>query len=211
MDSTDNEGLPFAGGRRGRAIIAATRLRPVPVQTTLPALIVGCLLTGSCAVVVPSGQTQFATARSPSPSSAAVDAPTETALLQKDVNQLRQVQGIEALAFPAALQQIALARALDLAASGVLDHGSGPNAAVLRMLQAAGYSGRLAEHVILVTDSGVSLAATVMRAWFSDLAHRADLLDPVYHAAGIALAPSGEGWLVVHVLAEAGIPQEMVP
>ena len=124
---------------------------------------------------------------------------------------MRQVQGVEALAFPAALQQIALERALDIAASGVLDHGSEPEAAVLRMLEAAGYSGRLAEHVILVTDSGVSLAATVIRAWFSDSAHRGDLLDPAYRSAGIALTPSGEGWLVVHVLAEAGIPQEMVP
>lgn len=146
-------------------------------------------------------------------SSAFVDPARETGRLQTGVNRLRESQGLGELVFPAELQQLALARALEIAASGDPRHAEpgATEAAILPLLMAEGYAGRLAEHVILVRDPGDELAATVLRAWFEDEAHRADLLDPGYQAAGIGVAAGGRGWAVVQVLAESLPTGEVQP
>jgi uncharacterized protein YkwD len=189
----------------------------VPVRRILPVFVFGPALAASCLLGVPAGSsTPLSSAATSSASVAsppgAIDAPTETVTLQGDVNQLRRAHDLAELEFPAALQQIALARALDLSSRGVLDHAEGPGgeAAVLPLLESEGYTGRLAEHLLVVTDPGPGLAATVMRAWFSDPAHRADLLDAGYRAAGIGIAQSREGWVVVQIMVE-GRPQEVAP
>jgi len=158
------------------------------------------LLVASCGIAAPSAATSEATA-----ATATVDTAAETSRLQAGVNTLRESQSIGGLAFPAALQQVALARALETAARGRLDHirlGES-TAAVLPMLEADGYSGRVAEHLILVKDPGEGLAATVLRAWFEDAAHRADLLDPGYQASGLGIAAAAQGWVIAQVLVES--------
>jgi uncharacterized protein YkwD len=185
----------------------------VPARSLLPVFVLGPALAASCLLGLPAGSSS---SLSPAPIASAspgsIDAPNETTTLQGDVNRLRRAHDLSELEFPAALQQIALARALELSSRGVLDHAAGPGgeAAVLPMLGSEGYTGRLAEHLIVVTDPGPGLAATVMRAWFSDPAHRADLLDAGYRAAGIGIAQSQEGWVVVQIMVESR-PQEVAP
>ena len=142
-----------------------------------------------------------------------VDTAYETNRISLDLNRLRRSQGLEEWTSPAALQQIALARALELASRGGLSHYRlvERTAPVLTMLEAEGYAGRMAELLIRVRDPGEGLAPTVLRAWFEDEPHRADILSPDYHAAGVGIA-SGEGeWIVVLVLAEFGPAEEVAP
>ena len=142
-----------------------------------------------------------------------IDTAFETNHISLDLNRLRRAQGLEEWSVPAALQQIALARALELASRGRLSHYRLVERAapVLTMLEAEGYAGRMAELLIRVRDPGEGLAPTVLRAWFEDAPHRADILSPDYQAAGVGIA-SGEGeWIVVLVLAEFGPSQEVEP
>ncbi|HSB89222.1 MAG TPA: CAP domain-containing protein [Anaerolineales bacterium] len=134
----------------------------------------------------------------------AIDLAAETTRLRANLNTLRQSQGAGDLTFPASLQQVALARALEIASQGSLDHErpGEATAAIMPMLEADGYSGRIAEFAILVRDPGDRLSATVLRAWFEDAAHRADLLDPGYQAAGIGIAETAGGWVAVQVMVE---------
>ena len=157
----------------------------------------------SCRLGAPPSPTPSAVVPVGAPTTA-VDAPAETLALQTSLNQLRQANELPILEFPASLQQIALARALEVAASSelrnVVETSGAP--AVLTMLERAGYQGRVAEHLLLVTDPGDGLASTATRAWFSDPAHRADLLDPGYLLSGIGIVSHIEGWIVVQVLVE---------
>jgi uncharacterized protein YkwD len=175
---------------------------------SLHALILGCVVTLSCRAAAPTLTPASPSGASPVAGLAAVsavDAASETSDLQDKVNGLRRSQGVPELGFPAALQQISLARALDLASRRALDHTLvDGQAAVQAQLESAGYSGRIAELVLQVTDGGPSLASTVLRAWVSDPAHQSALLEPAYRVAGIGMAASPEGWIVVQVLAEQG-------
>ena len=134
----------------------------------------------------------------------AIDLAAETTRLRANVNTLRQSHGVSDLTFPVSLQQVALARALEIASLDSLEHErpGEATAAVVPMLEADGYSGRIAELAILVRDPGDRLSATVLRAWFEDAAHRADLLDPGYQAAGIGIAETAGGWVAVQVMVE---------
>jgi uncharacterized protein YkwD len=142
-----------------------------------------------------------------------VDTAYETTHIALDLNRLRQSQGLKEWTFPAALQQIALARGLELASRGRLSHYrlAERTAPVLTMLEVEGYAGRMAELLIRVRDPGQGLAPTVLRAWFEDEAHRADILSPDYHAAGVGVASGDREWIVVLVLAEFGPSEEVEP
>lgn len=142
-----------------------------------------------------------------------VDTAYETTHLALDLNRLRKSQGLEEWTYPAALQQIALARGLELASRGTLSHYRlvERTPPILTMLEVEGYAGRMAELLIRVRNPGEGLAPTVLRAWFEDEPHRADILSSDYHASGVGIA-SGEGeWIVVLVLAEYGPLEEVEP
>jgi uncharacterized protein YkwD len=201
----------------------------VGTRNSLLLWIVGGVLGASCAgtplglAFQPEGT---ATAFQPSTASPGVTAPLlvptggqsvdtayETNRIALDLNRLRQSQGLEEWTSPAALQQIALARALELASRGGLSHYRlvERTAPVQTMLETEGYSGRMAELLIRVRDPGDGLAPTVLRAWFEDEAHRADMLSPDYHVSGVGVASGGGEWIVVLVLAEFGPSEEVEP
>ena len=142
-----------------------------------------------------------------------VDKAYETNRISLDLNRLRRSQGLEEWTSPAALQQIALARALELASRGGLSHYRlvERTASVQTMLEAEGYFGRMAELLIRVRDPGEGLAPTVLRAWFGDEPHRADMLSPDYHVSGVGAASGDREWIVVLVLAEFGPSEEVEP
>lgn len=177
-----------------------TRLQVV-ISLTTSILVASCGAggLGFPAEVASSGSTASVDATAP-----AIDLAAETTRLRTSVNTLRQSQGVSDLTFPVSLQQVALARALEIASQGSLDHErvGEATAAVVPMLEADGYSGRIAEFAIVVRNPGDRLSSTVLRAWFEDAAHRADLLDPGYQAAGIGIAETAGGWVAVQVLVE---------
>jgi uncharacterized protein YkwD len=182
-----------------------TRLQVV-ISLTTAILVASCGAGGLGSPGAGASSENSATVDATSP---AVDLAAETTRLRANVNTLRQSQGVSDLTFPASLQQVALARALEIASQGSLDHErpGEATAAVVPMLEADGYSGRIAEFAIVVRDPGDRLSSTVLRAWFEDAAHRADLLDPGYQAAGIGLAETAGGWVAVQVMVEF-IPSE---
>lgn len=211
------------------AIIESART-PVRTRRVVPLWIASWVLVASCggyprgpASPARGASTPFQPNLAASPAETAppvtpapgglVDPASETTRLQFDLNRLRRSQGLEEWTSPAALQQIALARALELASRGGLSHTrlAETTAAVLTMLEAEGYAGRMAELLIRVRDPGEGLAATVLRAWFEDEAHRADILSPDYYASGIGIAAGGGEWVVVLVLAEFASSGEVEP
>jgi uncharacterized protein YkwD len=177
-----------------------TRLLAV-ISLTTSILVASC---GAGGLGSPAAGASSETAATVDATSQAVDLAAETTRLRANVNTLRQSQGVSELTFPASLQQVALARALEIASRGSPDHQrpGEATAAVVPMLEADGYSGRIAEFAIVVRDPGDHLSSTVLRAWFEDAAHRSDLLDPGYQAAGFGIAESAGGWVAVQVMVE---------
>ncbi|HET7009244.1 MAG TPA: CAP domain-containing protein [Anaerolineales bacterium] len=203
--------MPATNGCRTQAegYNRAAPMRSVVIPRQLPALLVTVFLSMACRLAAPPTPTPSVVV-SIGPPTTAVDAPAETLALQTLLNELRRARELPLLEFPASLQQIALARALEVAGSNDLRHaaeGSG-NPTLVTALQQAGYHGRASEHLLIVTDPAEGLAATVMRAWISDSAHRADLLDPEFLVSGVGIVAHLDGWVVVQVLVENEAPEE---
>ncbi len=133
------------------------------------------------------------------------------AILQA-INVLRAEAGVPALIIQPVLNEIASARATDLAVRSYLGHED-PDTGEVEVkttLADIGYSGPAAELLLASQDLLDDVPASVTEAWFNDPMHKALLLEPSFRYCGIGMMGDGDVWMISMVLT-VGLPEEVTP
>ncbi len=117
-------------------------------------------------------------------------------------NADRAAHGLPPLAWDAALAHAALAHARQVGTSGQLEHQyAGEAPLLLRAANAGAHLSAVAENLLRGTPADL---AAVEQSWLHSPVHRANLLNPQFNLAGIAVVrlPRGE-WIAVEDLGRA--------
>lgn len=130
------------------------------------------------------------------------DGEKSSVLLQK-MNDARTNDGLEVMTADAELADVALVRAQDLIENGYFDHYSPAGENAFAELGVRGISYRLAGENL--ARNNYPEAKTVMAAYdglMGSPGHRANILEPRFSRAGVAVVKSGRLWYYVTVFAD---------
>ena len=101
------------------------------------------------------------------------------------MNSRRAASGAAALTVNATLRNVAQAQAADMAAKGYFSHTRLDGTTFQQRISASGYHGTAeAENIGLTTDTAV----TIVDGWMNSDAHRTNMLNTAYVAAGVGTA-----------------------
>lgn len=130
------------------------------------------------------------------------DADKSAELLHK-MNDVRANNGLDVLSFDAELDEVALVRARDLIENGYFDHYSPAGENAFTELGVRGIAYRLAGENL--ARNNYPEAKTVIAAYeglMGSEGHRANILEPRFTRAGVAVVKSGRLWYYVTVFAD---------
>jgi uncharacterized protein YkwD len=158
------------------------------------------LMTGGPAATPTPGATGAPTASAPA---ASATPSTEAAAVLATMNTRRTDAGIAALAVNAVLQREAQQHADDMATRGYFSHDTPEGITFQQRMAASGYpSMTLAENIGLTSDGE---ATGVVAVWMNSSAHRTNLLDARFQAAGVGVARGRyQGQVAIYVVAVFG-------
>ncbi len=173
-------------------------LRPVALSLGLSALVSGCIVVP---VPVPDGlgMTPRPVDLSRPPHPCPVSAETEAAAPSgiTALNAARASTGLSALTLAPRLTRVAQDHACDQAVSMKMGHVGSDGADLRKRLDRGGVAGNAwAENV----GMGMQSAEEMVTAWMNSPGHRANILNPRYGAAGLAVSRDVAGrpyWTLV--------------
>lgn len=145
----------------------------------LPALLCAALALAAC-------QTGGAGARGAGASGAAV----------AQVAEIRAAAGLPALSPDGALEKAAISQAAYMAASGRMEHATGPGRDFAARMRSAGVAAPAAENLA----HGRMEPPRLFSMWMASPGHCANMLDPRFSRYGLAYASAGDGqryWAMV--------------
>ena len=128
---------------------------------------------------------------------------TKSAALFAQMNDARISEGLPPLAWDAGLADVAVARAASLARDGYFDHYGPDGSSAFSELSARGIPYRLAGENLARNNYGAAATARVaFEALMSSPGHRANILEPRFGRAGVAVIRDGNYWLYVTVFTD---------
>lgn len=127
----------------------------------------------------------------------------KAATLLAAMNDARLAAGLPALDRDGRVDEVAAARAASLVADGYFDHYGPDGSSAFSELTARGIPYRLAGENLARNNYGTATTARVaFEALMASPGHRANILEPRYGRAGIAVVRDGRFWLYVTVFAD---------
>lgn len=171
-------------------------LRPVAISLGLCALLSGCIVVP---VPVPDGMGMSPLDLSSPPNACPVNAETEGAggAGLAALNAARASAGLPALSLAPRLTRVAQNHSCDQAVTMKMGHVGSDGADLRKRLDRGGVSGNAwAENV----GMGQRSVDEMVTAWMTSAGHRANILNPRYRAAGLAVSRDVTGqpyWTLV--------------
>ncbi|GAB4320475.1 MAG: hypothetical protein Kow0010_00280 [Dehalococcoidia bacterium] len=136
------------------------------------------------------------------PSVPLVDSAKAAALFAQ-MNDARTSGGLPPLSWDERLADVAAARAASLARDGYFDHYGPDGSSAFSELTARGIPYRLAGENLARNNYGAATTALVaFEALMASPGHRANILEPRFGRAGVAVVRDGRYWLYVTVFAD---------
>lgn len=136
------------------------------------------------------------------PSVPLVDAARAAELFER-MNDARSAEGIPALAWDDALAEVAVARGESLIRDQYFDHYGPDGSSAFSELSARGIAYRLAgENLARNNYGGATTVAVAFEALMASPGHRANILEPRFSRAGVAVVRDGRYWLYVTVFTD---------
>jgi uncharacterized protein YkwD len=120
------------------------------------------------------------------------------------VNRRRVQAGLLPLQSLPELTHISRLRVEDMVERGYFGHtdpGTGDDLAG-PLLKSAGFTGRVAENIFSTDAPEDQLVDQVTQAWFESPANRANLLDPDFRYAGLAVITDGTWWKICQLFSQ---------
>lgn len=173
------------------------------IRPTIAFAVLACQISGCIVVPIPVGAgmgipqrpVNLSAPPHPCPVSSETDAAGPAALA--GLNSARQAAGLAPLALAPRLTRVAQNHACDMAVTMQMTHVGSDGADLRTRLDRGGVAGNAwAENV----GAGVPDAALMVAGWMNSPGHRANILNPAYGAAGVALSRDVTGrpyWALV--------------